>query len=133
METPMAFGSHNLPDDPAEGAAAPSDCPLGLGKRFPFLRHRPSRLLGKAAKWGGAGVAAFYALACLKCIVIYIVVPAVAVWFGGSAARSIAEMSHERAEQPVSAKVPDPRGLPPLASGDAALDEVEDADAAAAR
>lgn len=89
----MSFGSHTPANENAPGAVV---CPLrrSLGWAVFWRRRRPGRAPRpwvRAASWGAGGVAAVYALACLKCITLYIVVPSVLAWCGRGVAAGSGE------------------------------------------
>ena len=142
----MSFGSHNLADDPgslapASASVAPSKCPIT--RWAPWLAwwrkkedRRPSRLWAKMAVWGAKGVAAFYVLACVKCITIYIVVPAVTVWWmggGGGGGEGAAEKNHGSATPVVGSAPVSDSVLPGSKAGGAAVSDAEDWNTEAAR
>lgn len=105
----MSFGSHNLESETTSVTAAPSignapSCPLSpwLGWLVPWRRPvGPKRKWAVATAWGAKWAAALWVLACVKCIVIYIVVPSMIVWWGGSrVGGGDSEKPNERAPQP---------------------------------
>ncbi|MFT3686828.1 MAG: hypothetical protein QM783_18215 [Phycisphaerales bacterium] len=130
----MSFGSHNLVEE-NEGEARGGACPLSryLGW-LPFWRSRRTterrRKWVRAAAWGAKGVAALYVLACVKCILLYIVIPAVVAWGGWGVVSGGGGSGHERAAEPSS--VPG-IVLPEVSSGGTDVSDAEERNAEAAR
>lgn len=112
----MSFGSHNLESEPeavttAQRTARMPSCPLSawgawLGWLVPWRRPTgPRRRWAVATAWGAKWAAALWVVACVKCIVLYIVIPSVIVWWGGSSvagggADAGLEKQREREPQP---------------------------------
>lgn len=135
----MSFASHELPDDPLLDAVAPVPaapvCPFSRGAK----PAKKAGLAMKLARYGIFGTSAVLVLCAVKCIVLYMVVPALAVGYfaSGPSQSSIKESSHD-SQVPASCPITGKRLEPTVnaherADDSASVDLAENTDAAAAR
>lgn len=138
----MSFASHDLPDDapsPTAPVRSPS-CPIHAVWPFSVLPRRAravtgSTLVARFARYGVWGTAAFFALASLKCIILYMVLPALAI---NACTPDLSESTSKEPSHDAQVSVSCPfasRGVGRYdAAGDhAALRATQGTDAAAAR